>query len=87
MIIRVFLLFILVVISRFFLMVSRFLNCLIVLEKFKVLLLTFRLIIRYSDNHMIFLSLMVVSTIEIMVGLIVLTRVWECSISLVSRDF
>lgn len=29
------------------------------------------------DSHMLFVILMVVSTIEVIVGLVVLTRVWE----------
>lgn len=69
----------LIIVLRFFLSFNRFLNCLIVLEKFNVLLLLFCLIISKVDNHMIFIALMVVSTIEIVGGLTVLTRVWECS--------
>lgn len=69
----------LIIVLRFFLSFSRFLNCLIVLEKFNILLLLFCLIVSKVDNHMIFIALMVVSTIEIIGGLTVLTRVWECS--------
>lgn len=71
-----------VILCAFFLTVSRFLNCLIILEKFKVLLLLFRLLLSTVDRHMIFITLMVVSTIEVISGLVVLTRVWECSDSL-----
>lgn len=77
--IRIFLLLFLVVVSRFFLSFRRFLNCLIILETFNVLLLTFSLLVSSLDSHMIFIALMVVSTIEVVSGLTVLTRVWECS--------
>nr|UFQ88569.1 NADH dehydrogenase subunit 4L [Rhinebothrium sp. 1]UFQ88581.1 NADH dehydrogenase subunit 4L [Rhinebothrium sp. 1]UFQ88593.1 NADH dehydrogenase subunit 4L [Rhinebothrium sp. 1] len=70
------------VLISFFLSVSRFLNCLIILENFNVLLLTFSLIYGLSDNHMLFIILMVVSTVEVIVGLVVLTRVWESTNSL-----
>jgi len=72
----------LVILVRFFLSLSRFLNCLIILEKFKVLLLLFSLLLGVFDKHMIFIILMVVSTIEVIVGLVVLTRVWEITDSL-----
>nr|UFQ89133.1 NADH dehydrogenase subunit 4L [Potamotrygonocestus sp. MZUSP 7996] len=81
MIILYFLLFITVIIS-FFLSLSRFLNCLIILENFNVLLLMFSLLISLQESHMIFIVLMVVSTVEIIVGLVVLTRIWECTNSL-----
>nr|UFQ89241.1 NADH dehydrogenase subunit 4L [Caulobothrium sp. MZUSP 8009] len=76
-----FLLFITVTIS-FFLSLSRFLNCLIILENFNVLLLLFTLLFTSHDSHMLFIVLMVVSTVEVIVGLVVLTRVWECTNSL-----
>nr|YP_010286126.1 NADH dehydrogenase subunit 4L [Mesocestoides sp. RKZ08]UKS07964.1 NADH dehydrogenase subunit 4L [Mesocestoides sp. RKZ08] len=80
----VFLYFVLfsVVLFSFFLSFSRFLHCLIVLENFNVLLILFCLMFSGADSHMIFIVLMVVSTIEIVVGLVVLTRVWECTNSL-----
>lgn len=31
---------------------------------------------------MIFIALMVISTVEVIIGLVVLTRIWECSSSL-----
>lgn len=49
------------------------------LENFNVLLLTFCLILNSYDSHMIFIALMVISTVEVIAGLTVLTRVWECS--------
>nr|UFQ88617.1 NADH dehydrogenase subunit 4L [Anthocephalum sp. LRP 10375] len=76
-----FLLFLAILIS-FFLSVSRFLNCLIILENFNVLLLLFSLLSGVFDNHMLFIVLMVVSTVEVIVGLVVLTRVWESTNSL-----
>lgn len=77
--VTVFLILFFVILLRFFLSISRFLNCLIVLEKFNVLLLLFCLICGLSDRHMIFIVLIILSTVEIIVGLVVLTRVWECS--------
>nr|UFQ88761.1 NADH dehydrogenase subunit 4L [Rhinebothroides sp. MZUSP 8013]UFQ88773.1 NADH dehydrogenase subunit 4L [Rhinebothroides sp. MZUSP 8014]UFQ88797.1 NADH dehydrogenase subunit 4L [Rhinebothroides sp. MZUSP 8016] len=71
-----FLLFCTISIS-FFISISRFLNCLIILENFNVLLLLFSLLYNCFDNHMIFIILMVVSTVEVIIGLVVLTRVWE----------
>nr|UFQ88989.1 NADH dehydrogenase subunit 4L [Rhinebothrium sp. MZUSP 8032] len=70
------------VLISFFLSLSRFLNCLIILENFNVLLLLFSLLNSFFDNHMIFIILMVVSTVEVIVGLVVLTRVWESTNSL-----
>lgn len=80
--VSLFIIYFLIIVCSFFLYLSRFLNCLIVLEKFKVLILLFSLILGTFDRHMIFIALMVVSTIEVIVGLVVLTRVWECSNSL-----
>nr|UFQ88497.1 NADH dehydrogenase subunit 4L [Rhinebothrium sp. 3 DJM-2021]UFQ88509.1 NADH dehydrogenase subunit 4L [Rhinebothrium sp. 3 DJM-2021]UFQ88545.1 NADH dehydrogenase subunit 4L [Rhinebothrium sp. 3 DJM-2021] len=76
-----FLLFTTILIS-FFLSVSRFLNCLIILENFNVLLLLFSLLNSVFDTHLIFIILMVVSTVEVIIGLVVLTRVWESTNSL-----
>lgn len=73
--ISIFIVLFLAITLRFFLSFNRFLNCLIILEKFNVLLLLFCLIVSSLDNHMIFIALMVVSTIEIIAGLTVLTRV------------
>nr|UFQ88269.1 NADH dehydrogenase subunit 4L [Anthocephalum sp. LRP 10373]UFQ88281.1 NADH dehydrogenase subunit 4L [Anthocephalum sp. LRP 10374] len=81
-----FLLFSAIFIS-FFLSLSRFLNCLIILENFNVLLLLFSLLSSVFDNHMLFIVLMVVSTVEVIIGLVVLTRVWESSSSLELLSF
>nr|UFQ88833.1 NADH dehydrogenase subunit 4L [Rhinebothroides sp. MZUSP 8019]UFQ88845.1 NADH dehydrogenase subunit 4L [Rhinebothroides sp. MZUSP 8020]UFQ88857.1 NADH dehydrogenase subunit 4L [Rhinebothroides sp. MZUSP 8021]UFQ88917.1 NADH dehydrogenase subunit 4L [Rhinebothroides sp. MZUSP 8026] len=70
------------ILVSFFISISRFLNCLIILENFNVLLLLFSLLYNCFDNHMIFIILMVVSTVEIIIGLVVLTRVWESTNSL-----
>lgn len=70
------------ILIRFFLSLSRFLNCLIILENFNVLLLLFTLLYTMHDSHMMFIVLMVVSTVEVILGLVVLTRVWECTNSL-----
>nr|YP_009733712.1 NADH dehydrogenase subunit 4L [Gangesia oligonchis]QHV34462.1 NADH dehydrogenase subunit 4L [Gangesia oligonchis] len=76
-----FLLFCVILLS-FFLSISRFLNCLIILENFNVLLLMFALLSGGFDNHILFIVLMVVSTVEVIIGLVVITRVWECTNSL-----
>nr|BAP10828.1 NADH dehydrogenase subunit 4L [Taenia sp. MPM<JPN>:20922] len=80
--ISLFLVFCFVISVSFFLSITRFLNSLIVLENFNVLILMFCLIFSSFDSHMIFMALMVISTVEIIIGLVVLTRVWECSSSL-----
>nr|ANW83206.1 NADH dehydrogenase subunit 4L [Testudotaenia sp. WL-2016] len=76
-----------VVALSFFLSLSRFLNCLIILENFNVLLLTFILLLSSYDSHILFIIFMVVSTVEVILGLVVLTRVWECSSSLDVMSF
>nr|UFQ89157.1 NADH dehydrogenase subunit 4L [Echeneibothrium williamsi] len=76
-----FILFITILVS-FFLASGRFLSCLIILENFNVLLLLFSLLSVSFDSHIIFIVLMVVSTVEVIIGLVVLTRVWECTNSL-----
>nr|BAP10840.1 NADH dehydrogenase subunit 4L [Taenia sp. MZH:127052] len=85
--ISLFLIFCFVIMISFFLSITRFLNTLIVLENFNVLILMFCLIFSSFDSHMIFMALMVISTVEIIVGLVILTRVWECSFSLELIDF
>nr|YP_009415138.1 NADH dehydrogenase subunit 4L [Breviscolex orientalis]ASL24591.1 NADH dehydrogenase subunit 4L [Breviscolex orientalis] len=66
-----------VVMLALMLSVSRFLNCLVILENFNVLLLLFCLWVGAYSTHMVFVVLMVVTTIEVVVGLVVLTRLWE----------
>nr|ANH79413.1 NADH dehydrogenase subunit 4L [Echinococcus granulosus]ARO49754.1 NADH dehydrogenase subunit 4L [Echinococcus granulosus]AWD27142.1 NADH dehydrogenase subunit 4L [Echinococcus granulosus] len=85
--ITLFLLFSFVIMVSYFLTVGRFLNSLIILENFNVLVLLFCLLFSSLDNHMIFITLMVISTLEIIISLTVLTRVWECSSCLELVDF
>nr|QBZ73927.1 NADH dehydrogenase subunit 4L [Versteria mustelae] len=80
--ISIFLVFSSVIAFSFFLSINRFLNCLIILENFNVLVLLFCLLLSLVDGHMIFVVLMVISTVEVIIGLVVLTRVWECLYSL-----
>lgn len=82
-----YMLFFIVIILKFFLVLRRFLNCLIMLENFKLLLLLFCLITTRLDNRMVFIALMVTFTVEVIVGLVVLTRVWECFTYLELGDF
>nr|AWD28894.1 NADH dehydrogenase subunit 4L [Echinococcus granulosus] len=85
--VTLFLLFSFVIMISYFLTVGRFLNSLIILENFNVLVLLFCLLFSSLDNHMIFITLMVISTLEIIISLTVLTRVWECSSCLELVDF
>nr|AOL57818.1 NADH dehydrogenase subunit 4L [Echinococcus granulosus]AWD27214.1 NADH dehydrogenase subunit 4L [Echinococcus granulosus] len=85
--VTLFLLFSFVIMVSYFLTVGRFLNSLIILENFNVLVLLFCLLLSSLDNHMIFITLMVISTLEIIISLTVLTRVWECSSCLELVDF
>lgn len=62
-----------VVLFRFTLSLGRFLNCLIVLEKFKVLLL-FASLLFWDESHVLFLSFIVIFTVEVTLRLVVLTR-------------
>nr|WPK96139.1 NADH dehydrogenase subunit 4l [Microticola etholeni]WPK96140.1 NADH dehydrogenase subunit 4l [Microticola etholeni] len=80
--VTIYLLLFFIIVLSFFLCYSRFLNCLIILENFNVLLLLFCLLLGGVDSHMTFIVLMVISTVEVIVGLVVLTRVWECSSSI-----
>nr|WRQ18452.1 NADH dehydrogenase subunit 4L [Hydatigera kamiyai] len=70
-----------------FLTLNRFLNNLIILESLNVLIILFCLLCSNLDNHMIFIAFIVVSTIEVIIGLVVLTQVWECSSLLDLVDF
>nr|AWD27478.1 NADH dehydrogenase subunit 4L [Echinococcus granulosus] len=85
--VTLFLFFSFVIMVSYFLTVGRFLNSLIILENFNVLVLLFCLLFSSLDNHMIFITLMVISTLEIIISLTVLTRVWECSSCLELVDF
>ena len=59
---------------RFILSATRLLNCLIVIENFKVLLLFSCLVCQWEESRVLFLALMVIFTIEVTLGLVVLTR-------------
>nr|YP_010286150.1 NADH dehydrogenase subunit 4L [Hydatigera sp. XHPW10]UKS07988.1 NADH dehydrogenase subunit 4L [Hydatigera sp. XHPW10] len=80
-------LFSLVICVSFFLTLNRFLNNLIILENLNVLVIMFCLLCSSLDNHMIFIAFIVVSTIEVIIGLVVLILVWECSSLLDLVDF
>nr|AYH51405.1 NADH dehydrogenase subunit 4L [Posthodiplostomum centrarchi] len=58
---------------------NRLLNCLIVLENLNVLLLFLCLLNQVEEFRIIFISLMVIFTIEITLALVVLTRIWSLS--------
>lgn len=78
----IFILFFSLIKLSLFLSIGRFLTCLIILEKFKVVILLFSLLQTNIDKHILFILIMIISTIEVIVGLVILTRVWECSSSL-----
>lgn len=73
--VTLFLVLVFVILVRFFLSITRFLNSLIILENFNVLVLMMCLLTSSNDSHMIFMTLMVISTVEIIIGLVLLTRV------------
>nr|BAV82493.1 NADH dehydrogenase subunit 4L [Hymenolepis diminuta] len=77
--VTIFLILFFTIVFSFFLSFSRFLNCLIILENFNVLLLLFCLMHSSLESHMLFIILIIISTVEVIIGLVVLTRVWECS--------
>lgn len=66
-----------IVLCSFVLSLSRLLNCLIVVENFKVLLLFSRLLMNWDETRIFFIALMVIFTIEVVLGLVVLTRLWD----------
>lgn len=67
----------LVVLFGFFLSQGRLLSCLIVVENFNVLLLFICLLGQWEEFRMLFIALMVIFTIEVTLGLVVLTRLWD----------
>nr|AQS80277.1 NADH dehydrogenase subunit 4L [Fasciola jacksoni] len=69
----------LVIIFSFFLSLGRLLNCLIVVENFNVLLLFVCLLGQWDEFRIIFIALMVIFTIEVTLGLVTLTRLWDFS--------
>nr|YP_009650987.1 NADH dehydrogenase subunit 4L [Uvitellina sp. SSS-2019]QCY72813.1 NADH dehydrogenase subunit 4L [Uvitellina sp. SSS-2019] len=68
-----------VVLFSFFLSLSRLLNCLMVIENFNVLLLFVSLLGQWEEFYMFFIALMVIFTVEVTLGLVVLTRLWDLS--------
>nr|QZZ81268.1 NADH dehydrogenase subunit 4L [Prosthogonimus pellucidus] len=60
----------------FFLSSNSFLNCLIVLENMNVLLLVVSLLLGVTMFRSFFISLLVMFTIEVVLSLVILTRVW-----------
>lgn len=58
---------------------SRFLNCLIVLENLNVVLLFICLWGQTEDSRVLFMILMVIFTVEVTLGLVVLSRLWRLS--------
>nr|QXU59563.1 NADH dehydrogenase subunit 4L [Didymobothrium rudolphii] len=83
----IFILLWLIVCLGFILSLGRFLGSLIILENFNILVLLFSLLSSYADCHILFILIMVISTIEVIVGLVVLTRVWECTGSMDLASF
>nr|AYH51364.1 NADH dehydrogenase subunit 4L [Cardiocephaloides medioconiger] len=70
----------LIILLSFILSASRLLNCLIVIENMNVLLLLLCLLGQFEEFRIVFISLMVIFTIEITLGLVVLTRIWSLSL-------
>lgn len=68
---------VLVIIFGFFLSLGRLLNCLIVVENLNVLLLFVCLVGQWEEFRIVFIALMVIFTIEVTLGLVVLTRLWD----------
>lgn len=69
-----FLLGLLIILFRFFLSMTRLLKCLIVVENFNVLLLFMSIMVQRGETYILFIALMVIFTIEVVLGLVVLTR-------------
>nr|YP_008994156.1 NADH dehydrogenase subunit 4L [Metagonimus yokogawai]AGN12758.1 NADH dehydrogenase subunit 4L [Metagonimus yokogawai] len=74
-----FLVGVVIILFSFFLSVTRLLNCLIVVENFNVLLLFSTILSQWGESFIFFISLMVIFTIEVVLGLVVLTRLWGSS--------
>nr|YP_010401647.1 NADH dehydrogenase subunit 4L [Cryptocotyle lingua]UQU69045.1 NADH dehydrogenase subunit 4L [Cryptocotyle lingua] len=69
-----------VIMCSFFLSLTRLLNCLIVVENFNVLLLFMTMLSQLSESYIFFIALIVIFTIEVVLGLVVLTRLWDSSV-------
>nr|YP_002122302.1 NADH dehydrogenase subunit 4L [Opisthorchis felineus]ACF93435.1 NADH dehydrogenase subunit 4L [Opisthorchis felineus] len=70
---------VMIILCSFFLSVSRLLNCLIVVENLNVLLLFITMLSQRGEAYVFFIALMVIFTVEVMLGLVVLTRLWDSS--------
>nr|ACH72683.1 NADH dehydrogenase subunit 4L [Opisthorchis viverrini] len=68
-----------IILCSFFLSISRLLNCLIVVENLNVLLLFISMLSQRGESYMFFIALVVIFTIEVVLGLVVLTRLWDSS--------
>nr|UDU84919.1 NADH dehydrogenase subunit 4L [Glypthelmins quieta] len=75
----VFVLCLVVILVTFVLSLSRLLNCIIVVENINVLLLLSAFLVNWEESRIFFISLMVVFTVEVVLGLVVLTRLWDTS--------
>nr|YP_009533199.1 NADH dehydrogenase subunit 4L [Cyathocotyle prussica]AYH51384.1 NADH dehydrogenase subunit 4L [Cyathocotyle prussica] len=64
----------------FILSATRLLNCLIIIENFNVLILFACLVSQWEESRVLFLALMVIFTVEVTLGLVVLTRLWSSSL-------
>nr|QJP04217.1 NADH dehydrogenase subunit 4L [Clonorchis sinensis] len=70
---------VMVILCSFFLSISRLLNCLIVVENFNVLLLFVAMLLQRGESYIFLIALMVIFTVEVMLGLVVLARLWDSS--------
>lgn len=66
-----------IILLGFLLGLSRLLSCLIVLENLKVIALFVCLWGQREEFRILFLVLMVIFTIEVTLGLVVLSRIWR----------
>nr|UFJ44421.1 NADH dehydrogenase subunit 4L [Glypthelmins sp. LW2G] len=76
-----------IVLCTFMLSLSRLLNCLIVIENFNVLLLFSSIISNWDESRIFFVALMVIFTVEVILGLVVLTRLWDTSVLVGTLDW
>nr|YP_009906240.1 NADH dehydrogenase subunit 4L [Azygia hwangtsiyui]QLH90209.1 NADH dehydrogenase subunit 4L [Azygia hwangtsiyui] len=74
-----FLIGLLLILFSFVFSLGCLLKCLIVIENINVLLLVVSLMGQGAESRVLFLALIVVFTIEVTLGLVVLTRLWDYS--------
>nr|WSP01990.1 NADH dehydrogenase subunit 4L [Wallinia sp. URM-2015] len=70
---------VIMILCSFIISLTRLLNCLIEMGVLKVLLLFTSMMYQWEEMHMFFLALMVIFTVEVVLGLLVLTRLWSFS--------